>query len=317
MKKRPLGKTGLMVSEIAFGGAEIGLPYGMGITSEADMLSEKDAIELLHASVDAGINFFDTARLYGTSEAIMGKAFYDRREQVLIATKCGHFRESDGRIPAIATLRQRIESSLQESLSALRTDYIDVFMLHSANQEMLQNQEVAQIFADLKTRGAIRHTGASLYSVKEAKTALYSGAWDVVQSAFNLMDQRQETLFDEAARRGVGLVIRSVLMRGLLTEKGKNLHPALEPVEKHIATYQELVGDTAPDLSTLATRFALSFPAVSSILVGMDRLTYLYQSLEAANGQYLDETTVARAKKMAYPDPTFLNFPYWDKMGWL
>ncbi|GAB3907928.1 aldo/keto reductase [Larkinella knui] len=317
MEKRPLGTTGMAVSEIAFGGAEIGLPYGMGVTSEADMLSEKEAIELLHASIDAGINFFDTARLYGTSEAIMGKAFHDRRDQVLIATKCGHFRDSDGSLPPAATLRKRIETSLRESLTDLQTDYVDVYMLHSANLEILQNQEVARIFSDLKASGAIRSTGASLYSVEEAQAALDSGVYEVIQSAFNLMDQRQETVFSDAIQRGVGLVIRSVLMRGLLTEKGKNLHPALQPVENHIAKYQELLGEAAPDLATLATRFALSFPAVSSILVGMDRLTYLHQSLEAANGRYLDEKTVVRAKELAYPDPTFINFPHWDKMGWL
>lgn len=317
MEKRPLGTTGLMVSEIAFGGAEIGLPYGMGVASEADMLSQKEAIELLHASVDAGINFFDTARLYGTSEAIMGKAFHDRRDQVLLATKCNHFRESDGRIPATATLRKRIEMSLRESLTDLQTDYVDVFMLHSANLEILQSEEVARIFSDLKASGAIRSMGTSLYSVEEAKAALDSGVWEVIQSAFNLMDQRQERVFSDALTKGVGIVVRSVLMRGLLTEKGKNLHPALESVENHIGKYQELVGEAAPDLSTLATRFALSFPAVSSILVGMDRLTYLYQSLEAANGRYLDEKSVMRAKELAYPDPAFLNFPHWDKMGWL
>lgn len=306
-----------MVSEIAFGGAEIGLPYGLGITSESDMLSQNDAVDLLHASIEAGINFFDTARSYGTSEAIMGKAFQDRRDHVLIATKCGHILESDGTLPAAATLRKRVEASLQKSLSELKTDYVDVFMVHSASQELLHCEDVIRIFSDLKTSGAIRSTGASIYSVEEAKTAIDSGAWEVIQSAFNLMDQRQETLFTTAVQQGVGLVIRSVLMRGLLTEKGKNLHPALQPVENHIAKYQELVGEAAPDLSTLATRFALSFPAVSSILVGVDRLTYLYQSVEAANGDYLDSKSVSRAKELAYPDPTFLNLPHWDKMGWL
>ncbi len=306
-----------MVSEIAFGGAEIGLPYGMGITSEADMLSQKEAVDLLHASIDIGINFFDTARLYGTSETIMGKAFHDRRERVVIATKCGHFRESDGRIPAAATLRKRIETSLRESLSALQTDYVDVYMVHSATQEMLLNEEVTRIFTDLKASGVIRSTGVSLYTVEEARIALESGCWEVVQLPFNLMDQRQEILFNEAVGRGVGIIIRSVLMRGLLTEKGQNLHPALQPVENHIAKYGELVGEAAPDLSSLATRFALSFPAVSSILVGIDRLNYLYQSVEAANGKYLDEKTVGRAKELAYPDPSFLDFTHWDRMGWL
>ncbi|MEO6933387.1 MAG: aldo/keto reductase, partial [Chitinophagaceae bacterium] len=99
MLLRSLGNTGFKVSEIAFGGVEIGLPYGIGVKDQADMLSHAEAIRLLHAAIDGGINFFDTARLYGESELIMGKAFKDRRENVLIATKCKHFREANGQIP--------------------------------------------------------------------------------------------------------------------------------------------------------------------------------------------------------------------------
>src|SRR5690606_18932773 len=91
MFKRKLGNTGLMVSEIAFGGVEIGMPYGIGIQGEKDMLSEKQAITLLHTATDMGVNFFDTARMYGNSETLMGKAFRDRRKEVIIATKCFHF----------------------------------------------------------------------------------------------------------------------------------------------------------------------------------------------------------------------------------
>ena len=88
MNKRTLGRTSLKVSEIAFGGVEIGMSYGIGVNSHNDMLSEKEAIRLLHEAADTGINFFDTARAYGKSEHIMGKAFADRRESVVISTKC-------------------------------------------------------------------------------------------------------------------------------------------------------------------------------------------------------------------------------------
>ena len=90
MIKRTLGNTGIHVSEIAFGGVEIGVPYGIGVKSAADMLSVKEAINLLHTAIDSGINFFDTARMYGTSENIMGNAFKSRRSEVVIATKCRH-----------------------------------------------------------------------------------------------------------------------------------------------------------------------------------------------------------------------------------
>jgi len=317
MKKRPLGNTGINVSEIAFGGVEIGMPYGIGVKSNKDMLSEKEAIDLLHAAMDSGINFFDTARMYGESEAIMGKAFKQRRDEVVVNTKCRHFLDEEGNMPSSRELKKIIETSLKDSLKALQTDYVDVFMLHQVNVNLLESQEIPSIFLNLKKEGKIRAAGVSTYSPEETKKAIEAGVWDVVQLPFNLMDQRQGAFFSKAKQKGVGLVIRSVLMKGLLSERGKNLHPALKDVEKHIAGYGELLEETGYDLPTLAMKFALSFPQISSVLVGIDRKEYLDQSLEAANGIYLDDEKMERAKQLAYPDPSFLDLPYWDKMNWL
>src|SRR5690554_2137091 len=146
MKKRKLGDTGMEVSEIAFGGVEIGMPYGIGIRSESDMLGEKEAIRLLHQAIDEGINFFDTARMYGNSEAIMGKAFEKRRNELIICTKCRHLRTDNGPLLSGDVLLKMIHSSLEESLSALRTDYLDIFMLHQGDLEILKNEEIADIF---------------------------------------------------------------------------------------------------------------------------------------------------------------------------
>lgn len=317
MNKRPLGNTGIRVSEIAFGGVEIGLPYGIGVNSNADMLSETKAIHLLHAAMDGGVNFFDTARAYGASEEIMGKAFKDRRDRVVICTKCRHFRDSDGLLPDSAVLKKIIETSLHESLAALKTDFVDVFMLHQADGEILGREEIAGTFLRLKKQGIIRATGVSTYGVGETRKAIDSGAWDVVQLPFNLMDQSQARMFPLAAQQGIGIVVRSVLFKGILSEKGRNLHPALKDVEVHLGVYRELLSDSAPDLPTLATKFALSFREISSVLVGIDRMEYLQKALAAADGNYLDEKTLARAKELGYPDPRFLDLVKWDRMGWL
>lgn len=317
MIKRTLGDTGIYVSEIAFGGVEIGVPYGIGVKSAADMLSEKEAINLLHAAIDSGINFFDTARMYGTSENIMGNAFKSRRSEVVIATKCRHLKQADGKLPENSKLKELIEKSLEESLEALQTDYVDVFMLHQADLEILNNEEIASSFQKLKNEGKFRATGVSTYTTEETEKAIDLGVWDLIQLPFNLMDQRQGDLFAKAKEKGVGIVIRSVLLKGLLSDRGENLHPALKEVEEHIKCYHELLEGVSYNLATLATKFALSFPEVSSILVGIDKLEYLYKSLEAADDNYLDTTKLKRARELAYPDPAFLNLPYWDKMNWL
>ncbi|MGV8090494.1 MAG: aldo/keto reductase [Mangrovibacterium sp.] len=317
MIKRSLGKTGIAVSEVAFGGVEIGIPYGIGVKSATDMLSEQEAIRLLHAATDSGINFFDTARMYGNSERIMGKAFKDRRDQVVLSTKCRHLRDHEGNLPSGPELRETIETSLHESLDALQTDYADIFMLHQADVEILENEKISDIFSELKKEGLCRATGVSTYTPEETKKAIGTGAWDMIQLPFNLMDQRQEAFFAAASEKGIGIVVRSVLLKGLLSDRGKGLHPALKKVEDHITCYNELLEGCGYDLSTLATKFALSFPEVSAVLVGIDRMEYLDQSLQAANGSYLDSVRLSKARELAYPDPGFLNLPWWDKMNWL
>ena len=317
MITRTLGKTGIKVSEIAFGGVEIGIPYGIGVNSKDDMLPFQDAIRLLQKAVDTGINFFDTARMYGESERIMGEAFRNRRHEVVISTKCRHFLDKDGNLPPSRELPAIIKSSLHESLGILKTDYVDVFKLHQANTAILNHEDIALTFENLKKEGKIRATGASTYTFEETELAIDKGSWDVIQLPFNLMDQRQKDLFPKAYEKGVGLVIRSVLLKGLLSNRGKNLHPALAEVEKHIAGYDPLLKNEPYPLSTLAIKFVLSFPEVTAALVGIDSFDYLQQSIDAANGQYLEGNKLEEAKKMAYPDPDFINLVHWSKMNWL
>jgi aryl-alcohol dehydrogenase-like predicted oxidoreductase len=317
MIKRSLGKTGILVSEVAFGGVEIGIPYGIGIKSTADMLSDSDAIHLLHTAVESGINFFDTARMYGNSETIIGKAFKNRRDEVVIGTKCKHLRDNNGVIPGYSKLKVLIEDSLNESLHALQTDFADIFMLHSADLEILENEAISTIFLDLKNEGKCRAIGVSTYTSEETKKAIDVGIWEVIQLSFNLMDQRQSSHFSLASQKGIGIVIRSVLLKGLLSDRGKELHVALKDVEKHINCYDELLEGTSYNLATLAMKFALSFPEISAMLVGIDRTEYLSKSLWAADGNYLDKNKLERAKELFYPDPNFINLPYWDKMNWL
>jgi aryl-alcohol dehydrogenase-like predicted oxidoreductase len=214
MQRRFLGNTGIAVSEIAFGGVEIGLPYGIGVKWEEDMLPEKDAVQLLLTALDSGLNFFDTARLYGVSENIMGRAFAGRRDEIVLCTKCRHFRDDKGNLPDDETLRKIIHQSLEESLKALQTDYIDLYMLHQGDMEILNRDVIAEEMQKLKTKGVVRSIGVSTYSAEESKKVIAHGVWNVVQLPFNLMDQRQQSLFDLAEEKGVGIVVRSVLIKG-------------------------------------------------------------------------------------------------------
>ncbi len=317
MKKKALGNTGIRVSEIAFGGVEIGMPYGIGVKGSADMPSKKEAVSLLHAAIEGGINFFDTARVYGRSEEIMGVAFRGKRDSVVISTKCKHLRDEQGVPPSSKKLKEIIEKSMEESLAALQTDYIDVYILHQADEEILQNETVAETFVRLREKGVIRATGASTYSVSETKKCIDSGHWDVVQLPFNLMDQSQGETFTLAHEKGVGIVVRSVLFKGILSNKGRHLHTALKDVERHVQLYKDFGTEHSFDIVTLAIKFALSYRQISSVLVGIDRLEYLKKAIAVADGNYLDKNTLEQLKTLRYPDPFFLDLKKWDKEGWL
>ena len=305
------------MSELAFGCVEIGMPYGLGATSAAGMPDEKEAICLLQTACEAGVNFFDTARMYGVSEAVIGKAFKHGRHQVVIATKCRHFLQGNSVLPAYDELKKIITGSLQESMDALQTDYVDVFMLHQADERIITDPAVCGVFDELKRRGSIRATGVSTYTTGQTALAIGTGAWDVVQVPFNLIDQRQAALFGQAQAQGTALVVRSVLLKGLLGAEDIQLHPALEGVAQHIRGYKTLTCKLEMCLPALAIRFALSYPQVASVLVGIDRLSYLDAALAAAGGEYLGADNLHEAEAMAYPDPAFIDLPAWDQKGWL
>ncbi len=317
MNQKLLKRSGIKISELAFGGVEIGMPYGIGVKSKADMPSQSESIRLLHAAVVGGINFFDTARLYGASESIMGSAFQNIRNKVVISTKCRFLRNELGVLPPPGRLKRFIERSLQESLVALKTDFVDIFMLHKTDAEILGLEEVGEVFINLKKRGIIRATGVSTYSVEETKRALESGVWDVIQLPYNLMDQSQAVNFSLATEKGIDIVARSVLFKGILSERGKNLHPALKDVEQHIKLYKDLLTDSVSDLATLAIKFALSTNQVSSVLIGIDRMEYLRKSLAIVEGGYLEKEILDRAKELQCPDLQFLDLVKWNNMGWL
>jgi 1-deoxyxylulose-5-phosphate synthase len=317
MNNRPLGRTGIGVSELSFGTVSLGIPYGIGVKGAEGMIPESDAVALLRLALERGVNFYDTARAYGCSEDRIGKAFAGKRSEVVLCTKCPHLHGEDGKLLPARQLKKAIDDSLHASLSALRTDFVDVFMSHSGTVDVLGSETVQETFAGYKKNGLARAIGVSTYTVQESQMAIESGIWDMIQLPYNLMDQRQGAVFGVAGEKGVGIVVRSVLFKGILTERGKNLHPMLRAVEQHRERYSELLNEHARSLSELATKFVLSQPNVSSVLVGLDKAEYLEQALSVADGDYLDEETLARARQLEYPDVSFLDLRKWDRMGWL
>lgn len=317
LPSRRLGRTGIVVSEIAMGTVELGLPYGIGVTREEQLPSEQDAVELLRQALDAGVTFFDTAPAYGRAEKLVGEAFHDRRERVVLATKCAEVVDEHGRLRHGADLQRAMEAELQQSLQTLRTDVVDVYLFHRFDPEIAADAEVARVLDRFRRKGWIRAAGASVYGLPAAQAALDAGHWEVLQVAFNLMDQRAATLFPQAEQQGVGLMARSVLLKGVLSARGEKLHPALAAVQAHRAAYQALLSQRGGQLSDLATQFALAYRQISSVLLGIDRAEYLEQAIRLAQSPGLTPDQIQRAEALAFPTPEFLDLSRWAREGWL
>ena len=316
MNRKPLGNTGIDVSEISFGCVEIGLPYGLGVTGEADVPREDEAVDLLRTALDHGMNFFDTARAYGRSEEILGKAFAGRRDEVVITTKSNHFPKPFNTYSS-AEIRRHIRESLETSLQMLRTDYVDLFMLHNGTLGNIEHPDILATFDECKTKGLARSIGVSTYTPAETQKTIETNFWNVIQLPYHLMDQRQGECFKRAKQKGVGLVIRSVLFRGFLTDRAKKLHPELKRIQDHRAKYDPILAETKLSLAELAMSFVLSQPEVSSVLVGIDRMEYLRTALARAGNAYLNGDVLARLKTLSFPEPEWIDLQAWDRNGWL
>jgi aryl-alcohol dehydrogenase-like predicted oxidoreductase len=283
MQSRRLGKIGWDVSEIGFGAWAIGGEWG-----ETD---EEESMAALHAAVDAGVTFFDTADVYGDgrSERLLGRLLRERDERLVVATKFGRRVEQD---PALYTY-ENLRGWLERSRENLGVEVVDLVQLHSPPWETYYLPEVHEACSRLVEEGLVRAYGVSVEKVEEGLKAIEYDGVATIQLIFNLLRQRPaELFFEQARRRDVGVIVRVPLASGLLTGKfdrnstfaaedhraynrqgeqfdrgetfsGVDYEAGLEVVEE----LRPLVPPGAT-LAQLALRWILTFDAVSTVIPG-------------------------------------------------
>ncbi len=212
MKYRPFGRTGWQVSEIGFGAWAIGSEWGK-------VVSEEDALGAIYASLDNGVNFIDTADVYGDgrSERLVSKALRGHSERVYVATKAG--RRLDPHVPE-GYNRGNLTRFVERSLKNLNVDTLDLVQLHCPPTQVYYMPEVFGILDDLVGAGKTRYYGVSVEKVEEAVKAIEFPNVQSVQIIFNIFRQRPAELFFELAKdKKVGILARVPLASGLLTGK--------------------------------------------------------------------------------------------------
>jgi aryl-alcohol dehydrogenase-like predicted oxidoreductase len=212
MLYRALGRTGLSVSSVSFGAWAIGGTWGA--------VDDAESLAALHAAVDAGTNFIDTADVYGDgrSERLVARLRRERpRDAIHIATKAGR------RLPAQTAdgySRENLAAWVERSLANLDADAIDLLQLHCPHPDVYDRPEIFGFLDDLVRAGKVRHYGVSVETVDEALRAIRHPNVATVQIIFNMLRLKPaEAFFPEAAAKGVGILARVPLASGLLTGK--------------------------------------------------------------------------------------------------
>lgn len=212
MNYRNLGKTNFNISEISLGTWQVGGKWG-------EAFDHNNADNILNAAADQGINFIDTADVYGDgeSEKAVGRFVKSRSEEILVATKCGrrlnpHVNES--------YTPKALRAFVEDSLKNMGLDRIDLIQLHCPPTEVYYRPEIFELFDKLKDEGKIQHLGVSIEKVEEGLKAMEYPNVCTIQLIFNLFRQRPaEILFSQAKKKNIGLIARVPLASGLLTGK--------------------------------------------------------------------------------------------------
>lgn len=211
MKYNRLGKTGYDVSEISFGTWGIGGDWGK--------TDDQESLRALEVAIDRGVNFFDTADVYGGghAEELLGKATKGKEDQIYIASKfcrAGDLNDPDNY--SEKTVRQYLEATLKR----IQRDSLDLYQIHCPPFEVLKDGRVFEVLDKLKAEGKIRHYGVSVETVEEGLYCLNIENVSTLQVILNMMRQKPlETLVPEALKQDVGIIVRVPLASGLLTGK--------------------------------------------------------------------------------------------------
>ena len=255
MERRELGRTGLQVSVLGFGGSEIGFER-----AEPGMVRT-----LLQEALDAGLNVIDTAECYGDSEALVGQAVADRRSEYYLFTKCGHF-EGTGRDDWSAA---SLDKSITRSLARLRTDHVDLLQLHTCTEDDLRRGDVIEVVERARQRGQTRFIGYS-GDGPAARYAVECGRFDTLQTSINVADQEALHLtLPLAQARGVGVIAKCPIANAAWRtgeRPSSAYHHAYWDRLKQL-DYEFLRRPLAQSIGT-ALRFTASLPGVATLVVG-------------------------------------------------
>ena len=292
MNRRPLGRTGLSVSEVGFGAWGIG---GNAFGNSYGPTDDAESTRAIRRAFELGCNFFDTADVYGHghSETLLGAALHDVRDQVFFATKAGgNFYNRDMRLDFTpGYLRFAVERSLER----LRADHIDLLQLHNPPINLISARDTYEPLEEMKRQGLIRFYGVSVHPPEEGVAAVQATMPDTVQIVYNLARREAEdTFLPTAHAANVGVIAREPLANGFLAgrynaastwERGDIRSRMPRPYVAQLSALgqrvHELAEQSGMTAAQLALKFVLDRPEIACAIVGMKTVQQVEENLNA------------------------------------
>ncbi|HLE16247.1 MAG TPA: aldo/keto reductase [Anaerolineales bacterium] len=328
MQYRQLGRTGWKVATISFGAWAIGSAWGE--------VNDRESLAALHRAVDLGVNFFDTADVYGDgrSERLLSRLKHERPEAgIIIATKAGRRLNPHN---ASGYNRQNLTAFIEDSLRNLETDCLDLVQLHCPPNEVYYTPEVFEALDDLVQQGKIRYYGVSVEKVEEALKAIEYPNVQSVQIIFNLFRQRpSDSFFQQASQKQVGILARLPLSSGMLAGKmghqtsfskddHRNFNRSGESFDRGetfsgidydsgLAAVEELrpLIPQGWSMAQFALRWILSFPAVTCAIPGAKRPSQVEENVAAAGLPAISTKTLEKVQSIYDSRIKGLVHQYW------
>ena len=282
MIKRILGRTGLEVTQLGYGSMGLRGPRTWGVR----VVDDEAADRFLNLVLDVGINFIDTAPDYGVTEQRIGQFISHRRDEFVLATKCGcaPIQYEDHLETAHIWNKETIQRNLETSLQRMRTDRIDILQFHGGDAETLQREGLIDLLLDYKSHGLIRFLGSSS-SLPNLPGLIKLGVFDTFQIPYSCLAPQHHDLITQAAESGAGIIVRGGVAQG--GPDAEIQRPALNDVWSQ-AKLDEVL-PTGMKKAELILRFTLSHPDCHTTIVGTCSSEHLSENVAAAANGSLPE----------------------------
>lgn len=291
LPRRTFGRTGLEVTTLGYGAMEV---RGSRIWGGRP-IQDSEAETILNAVLDAGITFVDTANDYGRSEEYIGRYIAHRRDDFVLATKCGctvvRVDDETDETPHEWT-KENLFRGLHESLERMRTDHVDLIQLHNPGVSDTESGDLVAALQEMKDQGKARWIGISSTN-PHLETYIGWGVFDVFQIPYSALEREHETLIQQAHDAGAGVIVRGGVARG---EPGQGLGSTERWAAWERAGLDEL-RDSGETRTSFLLRFTNSHPGMTTNIVGTKNPEHLLANVEAAARGPLADDVYVEAKR--------------------